>query len=81
MISTAVRPQKSVIGAGGETCRAWEFDYHNATFYIQETDAGYVVIEETRPRGGWMPVQPERLQLVLSEFEHAKRRQTQFTWR
>ena len=80
-MTLTVRPQRSVIGVGGETCKSWEFDYHKATFYIQETDTGYAVVEETLPRGGWMPVQPERLQLVLSEFEHAKRRQPRFAWR
>ena len=81
MISTAVRPQRSVIGVGGETCKAWEFDYHRTTFYIQETETGYAVVEETMPRGAWKPVQPERLQLVISEFEHAKSRQPRIAWR
>jgi len=65
MILTAVRPQRDVIGASGRLCKAWEFDYHMATFYIQETDAGYAIVEETQPRGGWMPVQPERRQLFV----------------
>jgi hypothetical protein len=45
-----------------------------ATFYIQETDSGYIVVEETRPRGAWMPVQSQRSQMVLAEFEHARQR-------
>jgi hypothetical protein len=79
MISVAVRPQRDVIGMSGTTCKAWEFDYHRTTFYIQETDAGYVVAEETRPRGGWTLVQPQRRQMVLAEFERAKRRRTRFS--
>jgi hypothetical protein len=74
MISTTVRPQRDVIGSTGRRCKAWEFDYHLATFYIQETDVGYTVVEETRPRGAWMPVQPERCRMVLAEFERARQR-------
>jgi hypothetical protein len=73
LIATAIRSQKEVVGPSGRLCRAWEFDYHMATFYIQETDSGYVVVEETRPRGAWMPVQSQRSQMVLAEFEHARR--------
>ena len=75
LITTAIRSQGQVVGLNGRLCRAWEFDYHLATFYIQETDGGYVVIEETRPRGAWMPVQSQRSQMVLVEFEHARQRQ------
>ena len=81
VITTAIiRPQRDVVGANGSMCKAWEFDYHMATFYIQETDSGYSVIEETRPRGGWIHVQPERRQLILAEFERARRRRTPSTW-
>lgn len=73
MIATAIRSQREVVGPSGRLCRAWEFDYHMATFYIQETDSGYIVVEETRPRGAWMPVQSQRSQMVLAEFEHARR--------
>jgi hypothetical protein len=73
MIMTSIRPQRDVIGTTGQLCKAWEFDYHRATFYIQETETGYVVIEETRPRGNWRPVQPQRCQMVLAEFQRAQR--------
>jgi hypothetical protein len=72
MISTTVRPQRDVIGTAGQRCKAWEFDYHRATFYIQETERGYVVVEETRPRGNWRSVRPQRSQLILAEFERAR---------
>jgi hypothetical protein len=71
MISAAIRPQRSVIGTSGQLCRAFEFDYLRARFYIQETDAGYAVVEETG--GALMPVRGQRRQLILSEFERAKR--------
>lgn len=73
MISTAIRPQRDVIGVTGKRCKAWEFDYYLATFYIQETDAGYAVVEETKPRGFWMSVRPERQRMVLAEFERVRR--------
>ena len=72
MISTAIRPQRDAVDTSGSKCRAWEFDYHLATFYIQESDTGYVIIEETRPRGGWRSVRPERRQMILEEFERVK---------
>lgn len=75
MFAMAVRPQRDVIGMDGRMCKAWEFDYHMATFYIQETDAGYVIVEETHPRGTWASVRPERSQLVLAEFERTRKRQ------
>jgi hypothetical protein len=73
MISTAIRPQRDVIGVTGKRCKAWEFDYYLATFYIQETDGGYTIVEETKPRGSWMGVRPERQRLVLAEFERARK--------
>ena len=73
MFVRSIRPQRNVIGTTGRLCKAWEFDYHRATFYIQETEAGYTVIEETRPRGNWRSVQPQRRQLVLAEFQRAQR--------
>ena len=70
MISAVIRPQRSVIGTSGRLCRAFEFDYLRARFYIQETDAGYAVVEETG--SVMMPVHGQRRQLILSEFERAK---------
>ena len=70
MISAAIRPQRSVIGTSGRLCRAFEFDYLRARFYIQETDAGYAVVEETG--SALRPVHGQRRQLILSEFERAK---------
>ena len=75
MLARTVRPQRSVIGVGGQAHRAWEFDYCRTTFYIQETDHGYVVVEETGPQGMWMRVRPQRSQLIVSEFERARRRE------
>ena len=75
MLRVAVRPQRDVIGYDGRVRRAWEFDYHMATFYIQETGSGYDVVEETRPMGNWMTVQPQRRQMILAEFERVKTRQ------
>jgi hypothetical protein len=74
MIAAAVRPQRNAVDMTGQMFHAWEFDYHSATFYIQETADGYVVIEETHPRGAWMPVQPERSRMILAEFERVRRR-------
>jgi hypothetical protein len=74
MVSTAIRRQRDQVGTDGELCQAWEFDYHLAKFYIQETDKGYVVIEETKPKGGWKLVRPERRQMIVAEFETARRR-------
>ena len=71
LISSAIRPQRSVIGTGGRMCRAFEFDYLGARFYLQETDAGYSVIEETG--GAMRTVHGQRRQLILSEFERARR--------
>jgi hypothetical protein len=73
MFRTAVRPQQNAISTSGRLCKSWEFDYHRATFYIQETDTGYAVVEETLPRGGWQIVDPQRQRLILAEFEHARR--------
>ena len=72
MLSRVVRPQQSVIGLGGKARRAWEFDYCRATFYIQETDTGYAVVEETPYLGSWRPVGAQRQRMILAEFERAK---------
>ena len=72
MVTASIRPQRSVIGTGGRLCKAFEFDYLRARFYIQETDAGYAVLEETG--GALMPVRGQRRQLILSEFERVRSR-------
>ena len=71
VISAAIRPQRSVIGTGGRMCQAFEFDYLGARFYLQETDGGYSVVEETG--GAMMTVHGQRRTLILSEFERARR--------
>jgi hypothetical protein len=53
-------------------CRAFEFDYLGAKFYLQETDGGYAVVEESG--GAMMTVHGQRRQLILSEFERARQR-------
>jgi hypothetical protein len=71
LIPAVIRPQRSVIGSGGQMCRAFEFDYLGARFYLQETDIGYSIVEETG--GAMMTVHGQRRQLILSEFERARR--------
>jgi hypothetical protein len=53
-------------------CRAFEFDYLGARFYLQETDTGYAVVEETGET--LIPVRGQRRQLIVSEFRRARRR-------
>ena len=74
MITSAVRPQRNVIGYDGSLCKAWEFVYHKATFYIQETGTGYAVVEETPLLGSWRAVGSQRRRMILAEFERAKGR-------
>jgi hypothetical protein len=69
VISAAIRPQRSIVGTSGQLCKAFEFDYLRARFYIQETDVGYSVVEETG--SALMSVRGQRRQLILSEFQRA----------
>jgi hypothetical protein len=55
----------------GRLCKAFEFDYLGGKFYVQESDGGYAVLEETW--GYLAPVQPQRRQMILAEFERARR--------
>jgi hypothetical protein len=71
MLRTAIRPQRDVVSMAGRLCKSFEFDYLGAKFYIQETDTGHAVLEETW--GGWSPIRAQRAQLILAEFERAKR--------
>ena len=75
MFSIGIKPQRNVVSADGQICKAWEFEYHRATFYVQETESGYAIVEEVPPGGAWRLVQPQRSQLLLSEFEHMRRKQ------
>jgi hypothetical protein len=75
MLNMSIRPQRTIIGVDGRLHKAWEFDYHRATFYIQESADGYTIVEESPPRGTWMLVQPQRRQLILAEFDRVRRRQ------
>jgi hypothetical protein len=72
MITSMVRPQRNVVGFDGGLHKAWEFVYHKATFYIQETGTGYAVVEETPYLGSWRPVGAQRQRMILAEFERAK---------
>lgn len=75
MRATLIRPQRNITALDGALCKAWELEYLGSTFYIQKTgDGDYQVIEETRPGGYWMPVQPERQEQILLQFESARRR-------
>jgi hypothetical protein len=71
MVGTAIRPQQDVVSLGGRLCKGFEFDYLGAKFYVQETDTGYAVLEETY--GGWALLRAQRAQLILSEFRRAQR--------
>ena len=71
MISTAIRPQRDVIGMMGQRCKSYEFDYLGAKFYVQETDTGYAIVEETW--SGWTPVRGQRHRFILAEFERTRR--------
>ena len=72
MIATALRPQRSVVGADGRLHKAWEFDYLRTTFYVQEFGSGYAILEEGKLGGMWMRLQPQRRQMILGEFKRAQ---------
>jgi hypothetical protein len=75
MIATALRPQQPVIGADGRLHKTWEFDYLRTTFYVQEFGSRYAILEEGKPGGIWLRVQPQRRQMILAEFKRVQGQQ------
>lgn len=72
-MTVAVRQQQNTFHVVGSLAKAYEFDYLGARFYIQETDAGYAVLEEHSST--YLPVTGQRRVFILAEFDRARRKQ------
>lgn len=71
--TAAVRPQHNRFQVAGSLAKAFEFDYLGARFYVQETEAGYAVLEERA--SAYTLVTGQRRVFILAEFERARQKQ------
>ena len=70
-MNNAIRQQTNVISASGDVRRAWEFDIDLNTYYIQETEDGYSVLQLGGSPTGWKVMDKFEARHVIEKFINA----------
>lgn len=70
-MNNALRQQANVISASGDVQRAWEFDIDRKTYYIQETEDGYSVLQLGGSPTGWKVMDKFEARHVIEQFTNA----------